>query len=213
MTSRLSRFGKAAIGVAAPAATYLYTHPEAREPVRTALLNAANTVKTGATAAAPYVRSAIYISPRKPENPEEELQYLTRLGLLIDEAKAKYGTDLTKISPGEMDNLLKEIYDRASYFALKKGKTVAPTTIGEADVLFKATKKTWSNTAGEWTSKIGSTASSAASTVSSAASGAWSRFFGKKNETKPLQGGKRRSKARRSKHRGSRSRRNRSRRN
>ncbi len=219
MSSRLARFGKTAIGAAAPAATYLYTHPEAREPVMSTIGEAKNTTVSAVKTAAPYIKSALYIAPSVPRTDEEEIKYLTDFGLALDEAKTKYSSG-QRISRSESDNLLKEIFDRATYFATKKGLKTIPTTLSGAEALYNEAQKSYTNKAKE-------IASSAAATVSSFASGVWSKTpWGKKNESKPLAGGKR--KARRSKRsvhgskrsvhgskrsRSMRSRRNRSRRN
>ena len=82
----------------------------------------------------------------------------------------------------ERDNLLKEIFSRATYFATKAGNKTIPTTIGDAHKLYVESQKGILEKAGDW------------------ASWATSKLpFTRK--TAEIKGGKRRSRARRSKRR------------
>ncbi len=200
MTSRLPRLGKYAAGIAAPAASYLYVNPEAREPVATAFKDATGTIKNTAVTAAPLIKSAFYNPPTQPITEEDKIKYLTAFGSAIQKAKAKGYNGNQYIGSSEIDNILKEIFDRASYYATQKGMKTIPTTIAGAEELYIDAKRTWANTGRD-----------AASAIGSAASAVWSL---RPWASKPLAGGKRKARrSKRSSHRRSRSRRNRSRRN
>lgn len=185
MTSRLRRVGAITGMAAAPAASYLYTHPEARAPVATAFRGAINT-------AAPIVRDITYRPPPTPVDKDSEIDYRNKFVEDLTAAKATGYTDETPIAASSEDLRLRRIFDRATYFAKKRGLPATPTTIGGAEKVYQESIQGW---------------------------GDWAMSFIKKSEPKPLTGGKR--KARRSKRSGSKrskrsskhSRRNRSRRN
>ncbi len=210
-STRMSRLGRVAVPATAVTSSYLYTHPEQRQQFTGYLGTVAEGATTAAKKAGPILTSAFYIAPSVPKTEEEEIKYLTDFGLALDMAKEKdYGPG-QRISRSESDNLLKEIFDRATYYATKKGNKTIPTTIAGAEKLYTDAQKTRMNKAKEIASTVWSGTTSGVSSVISGVKGIFSK-------SKPLAGGKR--KARRSKRSGSkrsrrnmRSRRNRSRRN
>ncbi len=129
MASRIGRLGTRAGMIGAPAMAYLYTHPQERASLTTAL-------KSTAANVAPIIKSTFYISPSEPTTEAEKIKYLTAFGSAIQKAKVKGYNPNQDIGSSETDTTLKEIFDRATYFSTQKGSTTIPTTLGGAEELY-----------------------------------------------------------------------------
>jgi hypothetical protein len=189
MASRIGRLGTRAGMIGAPAMAYLYTHPQERASLTTAL-------KSTATNVAPFIKSTFYISPSEPTTEAEKIKYLTAFGSAIQKAKVKGYNPNQDIGSSETDTTLKEIFDRATYFSTQKGSTTIPTTLGGAEELYI-----------DLITPVHKKAIKVASDAYTGVKDWWST-------PKPLAGGKRKARrSKRSKRGSKRSRRNRSRRN
>lgn len=191
MTSRLARTARYAVGTAAPASAYLYTHPEAREPTLTAAKTIASTVGETTAPVVQFAKNVVYSPPSQPLTDAQKSEYLQNFTIELNAALSKYGPDKI-INKSEQDQLLKNIYYRALHYATEKGYH-APTTLGEAQTLLIEVKKSFLEKTGNTLRTVGTGIGSAAMGIGSAAKGVWSSIFGSSNSAQAteLKGGRR----------------------